>query len=128
MKNLRIRRFLFSANAKRFFYGLISDKHFPDLASQFRLHTGGSYSEFLAKQFRNNFAYVNPILLPCPFLIKRKRPTAVMLCKLSLDVEVHTYRRLTRSRKWYFKFLCQCRLTARVELYDKIRCINMFAE
>lgn len=94
MKNLRIRRFLFSANAKRFFYGLISNKHFPDLASQFRLHTGCSYSEFLAKQFRNNFAYINTVLLPCPFLIKRKRPTAVMLCKLSLNVKIYAYNRL----------------------------------
>ena len=120
--------FFFSANAKRFFYGLISDKHFPDLVGQFRLHTGGSYPEFLAKQFRNNFAYVNPVLLPCPFLVKRKRPTAVMLCELSLDVEIHAYSRLISGRKRYFKFLCQCRLTSRVELYDKIRRINMFAE
>ena len=51
-----------------------------------------------------------------------------MLRKLSLDVKIRAYRRLIRGRKRHFKFLCQCRLNTRIELYDKIRRINMFAE
>ena len=127
MKSRRIRR-LFSVNAKRFFYGLISDKHLPDLAGQLRLHTGSRYPEFLAKELRNNFAYVNPILLPCPFLIKRERPTAVMLRKLSLDVKIRAYRQLIHGGKRYFELFRQSGLSARIELYYKIWRIYMLAK
>ena len=51
-----------------------------------------------------------------------------MLRKLPLDVKIRAYRRLIRGGKRYFKLLCQCRLNTRIELYDKIRRINMFAE
>lgn len=51
-----------------------------------------------------------------------------MLRELSLDVKIRAYRRPICCGKRHFKLLCQRRLNTRVELYDKIRRINMFAE